>query len=88
MSGNKKAVFKGFTVSRKPQPEEQQIIRVNLLDTDKNLMIPNDVDAMVMSQQFPEEKCLTIYHNGIPEVYTVKQLIKETMLQIKGEVEA
>lgn len=88
MSGNKKAVFKDFTVSRKPQPEEQQIIRVNLLDTDKNLMIPNDVDAMVMSQQFPDEKCLTIYHNGIPEVYTVKQLIKETMLQIKGEVEA
>lgn len=88
MSGNKKAVFKELTVKRMPQPEEQQIIRVNLLDTDKNLLLPNDADAMVMSQQYPDQKCLTVYHNGIPEVYTVKQLIKETMLQIEGEVEA
>jgi hypothetical protein len=87
MSGNKKAVFKDLTVKHEVEPE-QQIIRVNLFDSDNNLLIPNDADARVMSQQYPDQKCLTVYHNGIPEVYTVKQLIKETMLQIQGEVEA
>ena len=86
MSGNKNAVFKDFTVSRKPQPEEQQIIRVNLLDSDSNFLVPNDADARVMSQQFPEEKCLTVYHNGIPETMSVTELVKDALLHIKAEI--
>lgn len=84
-SGNKKSNFANLAVKQQPQPQER-IIRVNFLDEHNNLLQAYDHDAMSMSQKFPDDLCLTVYHNGIPTTMSVKQLVKETLLQIQGEI--
>ena len=39
-----------------------------------------------LSQKFPTEKCLTVYHNGIPETMSVTDLVKDALLHIKAEI--
>ena len=86
-SSNKKSNFAHIAVKQQPQPQER-IIRVNFLDERNHLLQAYDHDAMSMSQKFPTEPCLTVYQNGIPTTMSVKQLVKETLLQIQGELEA
>ena len=74
-----------INVEQLEQPKEQ-VIRVCLRDANGNIITPEDPDAISMSQQFPDQKIITIYHNGIPETMSVNQLIKEALLQVKGEV--
>ena len=82
---NKKTVLTDLSVKTQDQPE-QQIIRVNFLDAKNHLLQAYDHDAMSMSQKFPEEKCLTVYHNGIPETMSVTELVKDALLHIKAEI--
>jgi hypothetical protein len=76
-----------FKVEAKQQPQEK-VIRICLRDTDGKVLAADDPDAITMSQQYPDEKIITVYHNGIPEVMSVNQLIKEALIQVKGNVEA
>ena len=75
-----------ITVKQMGQPQEQ-IIHVCLKDGKGNIIVADEPDAISMSQAFPEERIITVYHNGIPETMSVNQLIKEAMLSVKGEVE-
>ena len=62
------------------------IVHATLHTSDGSDLCVNDPDAAMMSAQFPTERVLTVYHNGAPEVTTVKQLVEEVLLSIKGEV--
>lgn len=84
-SSNKKSVVTDISVASVAQPE-QQIIRVNFMDAKNHLLQAYDHDAMSMSQKFPEEKCLTVYHNGIPETMSVTELVKDALLHIKADI--
>ena len=61
------------------------IIHAKLQNADGSVISAVDPDAAMMSEQYPESKVLTVYHNGVPEVCTVKQLVEEVLLSIKGE---
>lgn len=61
------------------------IIHAKLQNADGRVISAVDPDAAMMSEQYPESKVLTVYHNGVPEVCTVKQLVEEVLLSIKGE---
>ena len=82
---NKKAVMHDISVKTTDQPDAQ-IIRVNFLDSRNHVLQAFDHDAMSMSQKFPNEKCLTVYHNGIPETMSVTDLVKDALLQIIAEI--
>lgn len=84
-SSNKKSVVTDISVQPVAQTE-QQIIRVNFLDAKNRLLQAYDHDAMSMSQKFPNEKCLTVYHNGIPETMSVTELVKDALLHIKADI--
>lgn len=84
-SSNKKSVVTDISVASVAQPD-QQIIRVNFLDSKNHLLQAYDHDAMSMSQKFPNEKCLTVYHNGIPETMSVTELVKDALLHIKADI--
>ena len=85
-SSNKKSVVTDISVQPVAQTE-QQIIRVNFLDSKNHLLQAYDHDAMSMSQKFPNEKCITVYHNGIPETMSVTELVKDALLHIKADIE-
>lgn len=74
-----------FKVEPKQQPQEK-VIRICLKDGNGNVLAAEDPDAITMSQQYPDEKIITVYHNGIPEVMSVNQLIKEALIQVKGSI--
>ena len=76
-----------FKVEARQQPQEK-VIRICLRDTDGKVLAADDPDAISMSVQFPEDRVLVVYHNGIPEVMSVNELIKEALIQVKGNVEA
>lgn len=82
---NKKSVITDISVQPLEQPD-QQIIRVGFLDAKNHLLQAYDHDAMSMSQKFPNEKCITVYHNGIPETMSVTELVKDALLQIKADI--
>ena len=84
-SSNKKSVVTDISVQPVAQPD-QQIIRVNFLDSKNHLLQAYDHDAMSMSQKFPNEKCITVYHNGIPETMSVTELVKDALLHIKADI--
>lgn len=58
----------------KEEPTDVQILAV-------------DPDAMAMSKAFPNTPVITVYHNGIPTVMSVKQLITDTLISVLGKVE-
>lgn len=61
------------------------IIHTRLQSGDGAVISAVDPDAAMMSEQFPREYCLTVYQSGAPVVTTVKQLVEEVLLSIKGE---
>ena len=61
------------------------VVHATLHTSDGSDLCVNDPDAAMMSTQFPAEACLTVYQNGIPVTTTVKQLVEEVLLSIKGE---
>ena len=76
-------------IEAKAQPIEVDvpiIVHATLHTSDGSDLCVNDPDAAMMSTQFPAEACLTVYQNGIPVTTTIKQLVEEVLLSIKGEV--
>lgn len=76
-------------IEAKAQPIEVDVpivVHATLHTRDGADLCVNDPDAAMMSTQFPAEACLTVYQNGIPVTTTVKQLVEEVLLSIKGEV--
>lgn len=81
-SGNEE--FKSPTIVTSTTFPDEMVLKVRLeADTALDRVDP---DAISMSIQFPEDRVLVVYHNGMQEVVSVKQLVKETILSIKGEV--
>ena len=86
-SRNKAANFKTFTAPAPEYPSER-IIRIRLKDDTGASLNAIDVDAAEMSRQFPGIPIITVYQSGAPVTMSVNQLVKETLLQVIGNVEA
>jgi len=42
-------------------------------------------DAMIMSQEFPEDAFVTVYANGIPTTLSVTELVRDTVISILAQ---
>lgn len=44
-------------------------------------------DAMLMSQEYPDEAFITVHQNGIPCTMSVSELVKDVILQVLMKAE-
>lgn len=44
-------------------------------------------DAMLMSQEFPNDRFITIYQNGMPATMTVNELVRDVILSVFGNID-
>lgn len=69
-----------------PQYPAERSIMTTLKTAEGSPAIVVDPDAVAMSKQYPSENITVVYHNGIPTVMSVRQLVEEALISIQGKV--
>ena len=42
---------------------------------------------MLMSQEFPNDRFITVYQNGMPATMTVNELVRDVILSVFGNID-